>query len=113
MEGVTVGGRFFAFDSTAIELKHQQLSEDELLPLLESFRDGKFSWLKNLILVMSVAFNVMKILLGVTHVLQTGNQIGDRGAAMIGEGLKVNSSLQWLRLVRLFVLFELLLLLGC
>ena len=42
-----------------------------------------------------------RLLLGVTHVLQDGNRIGDRGAEMIGEGLKVNSSLQWLHLVRL------------
>ncbi len=41
------------------------------------------------------------LLLGVTRVLQDGNQIGDRGAAMIGEGLKVNSSLRELHLVRL------------
>jgi len=39
-----------------------------------------------------------KMLLGVTCVLQ--NQIGDRGAVMIGEGLKVNRSLRELRLVR-------------
>ena len=42
------------------------------------------------------------LLLGVTRVLQGGNQIGDRGAEMIGEGLKVNSSLRELRLVRHF-----------
>ena len=41
------------------------------------------------------------LLLGVTRVLQDGNQIGDRGAEMIGEGLKVNSSLWGLYLVRL------------
>ena len=46
-----------------------------------------------------------RLLLGVTHVLQDGNQIGDRGAEMIGEGLKVNSSLKKLYLVRLFYLF--------
>ncbi len=39
-------------------------------------------------------------LLDLTRVLQKGNGIGDRGAEMIGEGLKVNSSLQTLRLVR-------------
>ena len=48
-----------------------------------------------------------RLLLGVTHVLQDGNQIGDRGAEMIGEGLKVNSSLRGLHLVRLcFFCFE-------
>ena len=41
------------------------------------------------------------LLLGVTRVLQEGNQIGDGGAEMIGEGLKVNSSLLQLHLVRL------------
>jgi hypothetical protein len=42
-----------------------------------------------------------KMLLGVTRVLQDGNQIGDRGAEMIVMGLKVNSSLRQLHLVRL------------
>jgi hypothetical protein len=101
MEGVTVGGEFFAFDSERVGLNDRKLREDEMLPLLEAFRDRKFSRLKNLILVMSVAFNVMKTLLGVTHVLQKGNQVRDSGAEMIGEGLKVNRSLQELHLVRL------------
>jgi len=39
-----------------------------------------------------------------TRVLQSRNQIGDAGAAGLGEGLRVNSSLQELYLVRLFVL---------
>ena len=39
---------------------------------------------------------------GVTRVLQEGIQITDAGAAGLGEGLKVNSSLQHLFLVRLF-----------
>ena len=34
--------------------------------------------------------------------LQSDNQISDAGAAGLGEGLKVNSSLQRLHLVRLF-----------
>ncbi len=41
-----------------------------------------------------------RLLLNMTRVLQVGNQIGDRGAEIIGEGLKVNSSLQYLHLVR-------------
>ena len=36
--------------------------------------------------------------------LQVGNEIGDRGAEMIGEGLKVNSSIRELSLVRLVLL---------
>jgi len=40
----------------------------------------------------------------VTRVLQDRNQIGDRGAEMIGEGLKLNSSLQELHLVSLLFL---------
>jgi hypothetical protein len=54
MEGVTVGGEFFAFGSTEIDLKDRKLSEDKLLPLLEAFRDGKFQrmyWLYLVILV--------------------------------------------------------------
>ncbi len=34
-----------------------------------------------------------------TRVVQDGNGIGERGAAMIGEGLKVNCSLERLHLV--------------
>jgi hypothetical protein len=101
MEGVTVGGEFFGFQSFAIELNDGKLSEDVLLPLLEAFRDGKFSRLQSIKLVILIVFNVTKTLLGVTRVLQEGNQIGDRGAEMIGEGLKVNSSLFKLHLVRL------------
>ena len=37
-----------------------------------------------------------------TRVLQDGNFIGDDGARGLGEGLKVNSSLQQLVLVSLF-----------
>ena len=40
-----------------------------------------------------------------TRVLQGNNQIGDDGAGGLGEGLKVNSSLQYLLLVRHFVFF--------
>ncbi len=59
MEGVTVGGKFFAFGSTEIELYDRQLNEDELLPLLEAFRDGSFStldWL-NLVILVYVQFD--------------------------------------------------------
>jgi len=51
MEGVIVGGKFFAYDSTEIELKDRKLSDDELLPFLESFRDGKFPRMHRLNLV--------------------------------------------------------------
>ncbi len=47
-----------------------------------------------------------------THVLQDGNQIGDRGAEMIGEGLKVVSSLEKLHLVRLVFLCLVLIVAG-
>ncbi len=38
-----------------------------------------------------------------THELQDVSQIGDQGALSIGEGLKVNSSLRILHLVRLVI----------
>ena len=41
-------------------------------------------------------------LLNLTLLIQSANDIRESGAKLIGEGLKVNSSLQWLRLVRLF-----------
>ena len=39
-----------------------------------------------------------------TRVEQRDSEIGDRGAELLAEGLKVNSSLQELRLVRLTML---------
>ena len=106
--GFHIRGEVFSMKSENIDLSRRNLSEDELMPLLESFRDGKLSALNSMKLVIVFAFNMTQILLGVTHVLQAENQIGDRGAEMIGEGLKVNSMLQQLHLVRLvlsFVLF--------
>ena len=91
----------FSIERGEIDLSRRNFNEVELLPLLEGFRDGKLFRLKKIKLVILIAFNVPKILLGVTRVLQEGNQIGDRGAEMIGEGLKVNSSLRELHLVRL------------
>ena len=52
MEGVTVGGKFFAFGSTETKLNDRKLSEDELLPLLEAFRHRKFPSLRWLYLVI-------------------------------------------------------------
>ena len=92
----------FQMDCEEIDLSRRNVNEVGLLPLLEGFRDGKFLRLKRMKLVILIAFMMSEILLGVTRVLQGGNQIGDRGAEMIGEGLKVNSSLQELHLVRHF-----------
>ncbi len=36
-------GDFVAFDSRVVDLQIRGLSYDELLPLLESFKEGKFS----------------------------------------------------------------------
>ncbi len=47
-----------------------------------------------------------------TRVLQDNNEIGDDGARGLGEGLKVNSSLRELLLVRHFV-FLILILICC
>ena len=47
-------------DCHLIDLKKdRKLSEDELLPLLKSLREGKFSELRRLNLVLSFPFNVM------------------------------------------------------
>ena len=93
-------GEVFPMEREEIDLSRRNFNEVELLPLLEGFRDGKLSMLKRIKLVILIVFMMSKMLLGVTRVLQGGNQIGDGGSAMIGEGLKVNSSLRWLHLVR-------------
>ena len=42
--------------------------------------------------------SLVLLLLG-AEPLQNGNNIGDAGASSLGEGLKCNSSVQWLNLV--------------
>ena len=102
-----IRGEVFSMKSKNIDLSGRNFSEDELLPLFENFRFVELSGLNSMKLVIVIAFNVTKMLLGVTHVVQDGNQIGDRGAEMIGEWLKVNSSLRGLHLVRpCFFCFE-------
>ena len=105
--GFHIRGEVFSMKIESIDLSRRNLSEDELLPLLESFGDGKLSRLIMMKLVIVFAFNMTNLLLGVTHVLQNGNEIGDRGAEMMGEGLKVNSSIRELYLVRLIFCFVL------
>ncbi len=99
--GFTLRDKFFSIEHEEIDLSRRNVNEGELLPLLEGLRDGKFSRLKRMKLVMLIVFMKSEMLQGVTRVLQHGNQIGDRGAEMIAEGLKVNSSLRELHLVRL------------
>jgi hypothetical protein len=100
MTGVSVGGEFFAFDCEKINLHNKNLGEAALLTLLESFSRGEFTSVKTLHLVIAALASMH--LLDLT-LIQGGNAVGDIGAKMIGEGLKVNSSLQWLLLVRFFV----------
>ena len=101
MAGVSVGGLFFAFDCEEIHLKSAKRSEQELLPLLECFSRGEFTRVKTLKLVMPLHCTPHFFIL--THATQNNNNVGDGGAKLIGEGLKVNSSLQELYLVRHFV----------
>ena len=103
----------FSMKCEYINLSHRNLNDSELLPLLQNFRDGKLTRLNRVYLVILSAFNATSLLLCVTRVLQDGNQIGDRGGEMIGEGLKVNRSLRGIHLVRLLFRFVFLLLLWC
>ena len=54
MAGVTVGGDFVAFDSRVVDLQFRGLRYDELLPLLESFKQGKFLTLEMNLVFSSV-----------------------------------------------------------
>ena len=100
--GFTLRFHVFSFECLFMDISRWFHNEDVLLPLLEAFRDVKLSRLNSMRLVIIFALNKKKMQLVVTHVLQDGNQIGDRGAEMMGEGLKVNSSLRDLHLVRHF-----------
>jgi len=100
--GFCIRDEVFTHECVHIDLSRRSLNDSELLPLFKSFRDGNLMKLKGMKLVTLFAFKMKKLLPNLTHVLQAGNQIGDRGAEMIGEGLKVNSSLRELRLVRHF-----------
>ncbi len=52
MEGVTVRGKFFAFDCKEIGLQNEKLGE-ALLPLLERFSRGEFTRVEKLYLVIA------------------------------------------------------------
>ena len=55
---ISLRGEVFAMNCNVINLQSRNLSEDELLPLLETFRKGKFSSLRTLNLVITHGFNV-------------------------------------------------------
>ena len=59
MAGVTVGGKFLAFDCEEIDLGAYDLGEAALLPLLESFSRGEFTRVKELNLVIASACEMM------------------------------------------------------
>jgi len=64
MAGVTVRGEFFALDCERINLAcyasdDHELSEAELMPLLESFSRGKFTRVKQLDLVIASTCDMM------------------------------------------------------
>ncbi len=105
MAGVSVGGRFFfAFDCETIDVDALNFSDGELLPLLECFGRGEFTRVKAMNLV--VPLHCTPHFLFLTHAMQKNSNIGNGGAKLIGEGLKVNSSLQNLLLVsHLFLSF--------
>jgi hypothetical protein len=88
-----------AFDCEDINLADQKLGEAELLPLLHALSRGEFPRLKRLNLVRA-AFALWPPI-DLTRMVQRENDIGDRGAELIAEGLKANSSVQELRLVML------------
>ena len=50
---VCVCGTVFALNALSIDVGGRGLSFDALMPLLESFRQGKFLWMERLILVMT------------------------------------------------------------
>jgi hypothetical protein len=99
--GDSDGGRFFAFDCEEINLwglGPDPFSEEELLPLLECFGRGEFARVVFLHLVMPLRCTPHFFFL--THATQQNNKVGDEGAKLIGEGLKVNRRMDLLRLVR-------------
>ena len=63
MAGVTVGGKFFAFDCEEIDLGAYNLGEAALLPLLESFSQGEFTRVTQLLLVIAALVKLWLIYL--------------------------------------------------
>ena len=55
---ISLRGEVFGMNCDVINLQSRNLSEDELLPLLEAFKEGKFSSLHTLNLVITHGFNV-------------------------------------------------------
>jgi hypothetical protein len=109
MAGVSVGGRSFAFDCESIDLKGAKLSSNELLRLLECLSRGEFTSVKqlNLNTMVILSYWIPRLIICLTQRIwaQNGPCVGDDGAKLIGEMLKVNTTLQWLWLVRVFFYF--------
>ena len=59
---IVLRGSVFAADCERIDLEGRNLNEDELLPLLESFSRGEFTRVKQLILVIASACEMMAAL---------------------------------------------------
>jgi hypothetical protein len=107
MAGVSVAGRSFAFDCESIDLKGAKLGSTELLLLLECFSRGEFTSVKrlNLNYMVILSFRIPRLTCLTQRKAQNGTCVGDTGAILIGEMLKVNTTLQWLWLVRVFCYF--------
>ena len=94
MAKVKLGSREFDVDCEEIEANECGVSDEECVALGARMKGGEF---QRVMTVDLVSFFVL-LLLG-AEPLQGGNHIGDAGASSLGEGLKCNSSVQWLHLV--------------
>ncbi len=110
MNGVQVGGRFFAFGSNLINLEGVSLSEVEFTSLLGNFSRGHFENVKTMVLNEHLITDIHADMIGeglkanstLRHLHLNKNGIGDTGVELIVKGLKVNTTLQMLHLVRRF-----------
>jgi hypothetical protein len=110
MNGIQVGGRFFAFGSNYINLEGVSLSEVEFTSLLGNFSRGYFENVEAMVLNGHLITDNHADMIGegmkanstLRQLHLNKNGIGDRGVELILKGLKDNTTLQMLHLVMQF-----------
>ena len=114
---VSLGGYEFDASREHINAVGGDVSEEDAVSFGERMVAGEFESLQTLHLVREFEFGTCccaylamlsrcEGMLELTRGLQGGNHVGDAGACGLGLGLKVNSSLLELNLVRDFMIYD-------
>ena len=115
MAEVKLGTKYFSADSEEIDASSSQVTAADCVAFCARLSAGDFKRLRILKLVSVFVLFLFVFVLRVfccceesgrlTCAVQGRNRMGDEGGKALGEALKVNTSVQELHLVSVFVLF--------